>query len=290
MAEQNMRLPQEDAAVTWKTSSSNGVSLPRCLLILIAAALSLATHLFTVSHAVPGVDLLVVTEHLPPYNYEENGIVKGVAVEVVQALLDEMGLRTEIQVLSWARAYVKALTEPNVLIFSMVRTPDRESLFHWIGRVSTTESYLFKRADREDIQIGRLEDARQYLIGTWREDVREQYLLSQGFVRQKQLDSSGTPIQNIQKLMLRRIDLVADSELSFYFQLNQLNYDPKLVTEAFKLEDISLPYYIALSKQTSPDLAHAFQLALERIKRKGIFDSIHQKYLGLVSQVPGIDP
>lgn len=276
--------------MTWKISVSCGTfSLSRFRIISVVC-LSLITSLCTVSYATQAMDLLVVTEHLPPYNYQDGTTVKGVAAEVTQALLKEVGLQADIHVLSWVRAYLKALKQPNVLIFSIVRTPDREEFFHWIGKIAITKSCLFKLADRKDIQINHLEDARPYLIGTWREDVREQYLRSQGFLSQKQLDSSGSPIQNIQKLMMRRIDLVADSDLSFYFQLHRLNYDPNLVVKAFEIDAISLPYYIAFSKKTSPDLVEAFRDGLERVKRKGIFHAIHQKYLGIANRVPGIRP
>lgn len=276
--------------MTWDTSVSPTVRLPKDFWVIIAAYLFLAVILFTVSHDVQATDLLIVTENLPPYNYTEGTAVKGVSAEIVQALLKELGLQADIHVLSWVRAYLKALKEPNVLIFSMVRTPDREALFHWIGKISATKSYLFKLADRKDIQLTNLEDARPYLIGTWREDVREQYLRSRGFIHQEQLDNSGNPRQNIQKLMMRRIDLVADSDLSFYYQLQQLNYDPDLFMKAFQLEAVFLPFYIAFSKKTSPDLVEVFRGALKRVKRKGIFHAIHQKYLGLASQVPGINP
>ncbi len=276
--------------MTSNASVSHRVRLPKRFWILVVIYLSLTHGLFTVSHAIQTTDLLVVTENLPPYNYQEGTAVKGVAAEVVQALLKEVGLQAEIQVLSWVRAYLKALKRPNVLIFSIIRTPDRETLFHWVGKISTTQSYFFKLAAREDIQINRLDDARPYLIGTWREDVREQYLLSRGFIKQKQLDSSGNPQQNIRKLMIQRIDLVVDTELSFYYQLKQLNYSPNLFTKALKLEAVSLPFYIAFSKQTSPDLVASFRNALKRVKRKGIFHAIHQKYIETVNQVPGINP
>ena len=274
----------------WNAAIWRSAHAPQGIWIAIAICLLLTTRLLNLSHAASSPALTVVTEHLPPYNYQDGASVKGVATEVTRALLQEVGLQADIQILPWARAYLQALEKPNVLIFSIVRTPDRENLFHWIGKVSTSKSYLFKLADRDDIQIRRLEDAKSYLIGVWREDVREQYLLKRGFVRPKQLDNSGTPSQNIQKLFLRRLDLVADSELSFYFQLNQLNYVPNLVKEAFELKDVSLPFYIAFSKKTSPNLVEAFRHALKRVKRKGIFQAIHQKYIGVASQVPGVKP
>ncbi len=183
----------EDIVVTWHLTGSRHLHLPRYFWILVPIYLSLTPHLGTISYAAQATDLQIVTENLPPYNYRDGAVIKGVSAEVVQALLKEVGLQADIHVLSWVRAYLKALNQPNVLIFSIVRTPDREALFHWVGQVSTTQSYLFKLSSRRDIRIARLQDARRYLIGTWREDVREQYLLSQGFIRKKEIDSSGSP-------------------------------------------------------------------------------------------------
>ncbi len=252
---------------------------------ITAIALCLLLCLYAISHAAQDTDLLIVTENLPPYNYREGTEIKGVAAEVAQALLNELGLQADIHVVSWVRAYLKALKHPNVLIFSIVRTPDRDEHFHWIGKVATAQSFLFKLADRQDIELMSIDDARPYRIGTWREDVREQYFVSHGFVKGKQLDSSGSPKQNVQKLMRRRLDLVADSDLSFYYLLKTLNYNPKLFVKAFKLEAISLPFYIALSKKTSPKLVVDFKRAMESVKKKGILQAIQKKYLGMADEI-----
>ena len=55
--------------------------------------------------------LEVVTEQYPPYNYEEDGQVKGVGTEVVEEVLKEAGIDYNIKVLPWARALKKAETE-----------------------------------------------------------------------------------------------------------------------------------------------------------------------------------
>ena len=79
-------------------------------------------------------EIKVVTEHFPPYQIAEEGKpVRGVNVEFIKALLNEVNVDTDINVYPWARAYSMALTYPNVLIFSISRVPEREHLFHWIG-------------------------------------------------------------------------------------------------------------------------------------------------------------
>ena len=224
-------------------------------------------------------ELLIVTEELAPYNYKFNGKVTGASTEVVQAVLNELGMESSIRVYSWARAYQIALKQPDVLIYSISRTSHREELFHWVGEVAPQDTYLFKLASRPEIELKTLEDAKRYRVGTWREDVSDQYLLSQGFVRKKQLDNSGTPKQNILKLLKQRLDLTADTEFSFYYKVKQLGHDPALFAKALKLEAISTPLYMAFSRQTPIERVEQFRRALETIKQRGIYGKILGRYL-----------
>lgn len=50
-------------------------------------------------------ELRLLTEEWAPISYQEEGIAKGYAVELVQALIDEFSLGGQIEVLPWARAY-----------------------------------------------------------------------------------------------------------------------------------------------------------------------------------------
>ena len=224
-------------------------------------------------------ELLIVTESLPPYNYKEEGEVRGVSTEVVQAVLEVLGIESQIRVYPWARAYQTALKRPNVLIYSISRTPQREDLFQWVGEVVPNNSYLFKLATRQDIALTTVADAKSYRIGTWREDVSEQYLLSQGFVQGKHLDNKGNPQQNIVKLLKQRLDLTADTELSFYYKVHQLGYEPDLFAKALKLQAISTPLYMAFSRQTATEQVTQFRNALMQIKQQGVYDAILKKYL-----------
>jgi polar amino acid transport system substrate-binding protein len=224
---------------------------------------------------------LIVTESLPPYSYQDGDVVKGMSTEVVQAVLHEVGIQADIHVYSWTRAYLLALTKPNVLIYSISRIPEREELFQWIGEVAPQGSYLFKLASRRDIQLNTLDDAKAYRIGTWRDDVSEQYLIGKGFVREQHLDNSGTPKQNILKLISQRLDLTSDAELSFYHQAQELGHDPALFAKAFRLGDLSQPLYMAFNRETPVALVEAFRKALASIKRQGLYEAIHRNYPSL---------
>lgn len=69
--------------------------------------------------------ITVVTEELPPYNMTLDGKLTGIGTELVEAVMAEAGEAARIQSMPWARAYDTALNSPNVLIYSIARTPQR---------------------------------------------------------------------------------------------------------------------------------------------------------------------
>ena len=54
-------------------------------------------------------ELTILTENLPPLNYEKDGELVGPSVEIVREIQSRVGSRDKIQVYPWARAYKMAL-------------------------------------------------------------------------------------------------------------------------------------------------------------------------------------
>jgi polar amino acid transport system substrate-binding protein len=90
-----------------------------------------------------GQNLKIVGSEYPPYSYLENGRATGLCADIVRALLDDLQLQQEITIAPWARSYKTALEEPNVLLFTVARTVERESLFHWVGVIVSGETHLY---------------------------------------------------------------------------------------------------------------------------------------------------
>src|SRR5690606_13549359 len=101
----------------------------------------------------------VVTEVSPPHQTLEQGKVKGVSTELVQAILNEANIPAEIAIYPWARAYHIAVNQPDTLIYTMARTPEREHKFHWIGPVASY-NFSFIALDNPPFELHTLEDAR----------------------------------------------------------------------------------------------------------------------------------
>ena len=96
----------------------------------------------------------VVTELLPPYNFQEDGAVKGASTAVVRAVLERAGLRYTLEVQPWARALDTVLHERNTFIYSIARTEEREKQLAWLGKICDRRLALFCSKERQDL-LGR---------------------------------------------------------------------------------------------------------------------------------------
>ena len=227
--------------------------------------------------SVPGglaQELTVISEDNPPFNFIKDGVFTGSSTEVVREIMRRLGLPAEIQVLTWARAYQLALTQPNVVLFSTVRTKEREDLFHWVGPIYKARFGFYARRGSGPY-LTCLADAKKVgAIATYKDDVREQLLKSQGFTN---LDSSKSPASNLKKLLAGRVDLWLYSNLGVPSVARQLGIDPAEV-------ELVLPFkenysYIAVSKGTPRVMVEKWQAALDDMKRDGSFGRISKQWL-----------
>ena len=208
----------------------------------------------------------VVTEDTS-YSYLENGRVAGPASAVVEATLQRAGLSDySLALYPWARAYDMALQQPDVLIYLIARTTEREPLFKWVGEITRIDYHLYKLRARQDIQVRALTDARQYSIGVLRDDVRQKYLRTQGFSK---LVVSATNRDNFQKLLNQQIELVAMPERDVAMLCEDARVDCASLEPAYTLDAISMGLYMAYSLATADETVNRTRAAFDGLKAEG---------------------
>lgn len=224
---------------------------------LLAAAVAQA-------QSAPGIR--VVTE-TTPYTYQSGERVVGPATEVVEKTLQAAGLTDyQIRLYPWARAYDLALKEPDVLIFLIARTPAREPLFHWTAEIMKIQYHLYRLRDRTDVQVRSLDDAKSYVVGVIRDDVRHQYLQSKGFAR---LVLSAQWADNFNKLLTRQVDLVPLTEDDAATRCQQTHFDCKGLQRLLTLDEASTGLYMAYSRATAAAVVDRTRAAFDRLKADG---------------------
>lgn len=226
-------------------------------------------------------DVTVVTEEMKPYNYTEDGQVIGMSTEVVRATLERAGIDAEIGIFPWPRAYKMATENPNTLIFSIGRNPERKALFKWIGPIAPPiKSSLFKLKQRDDVVVNSIEDAKAYQVGVPRGSASHQFFLRQGFEDEKNLDAVMTSEQNIKKLFLERIDLFVSSEWGLEERVEAAGFSFDDIEPVLVLNEVQL--YMAFSQNTPDDMYQKVNAAFEELKAEGFLEQVDAKYRKLV--------
>jgi len=197
-----------------------------------------------------GMELDVVTENLKPYNYMEDGEVKGLSTEIVKQLLDETGIKYKINIYPWARAYHLAQTKKNVLIYTIMKIPLRETLFKWVGPLGkgrTTSLYRLKK--NKHINPTTIEHAKRYIIGTSINSMHHIWLKNEGFSK---LETPARIEHCIKMFFMGRSEMIAINDSVIKEEFNNLGFDHNDVERVMPL--FSSSPYMALSISTPNDI------------------------------------
>jgi polar amino acid transport system substrate-binding protein len=166
---------------------------------------------------------LVVTEILPPYQfYQENNVLSGFSVEVLEALFEITGDDTDLQVLPWARAYRTALNQPNTLIFSLARSLSREKLFIWGGKLTTEDIYAWGLKENFQTPVTHLDQLRKYKIAIANSTSMYQYFKQKKHPNIYEIVSQE---QALKMLYLNRIDIMTGTKNTLKARAKKLNLD-----------------------------------------------------------------
>ncbi|NHR06543.1 amino acid ABC transporter substrate-binding protein [Chromobacterium haemolyticum] len=223
-------------------------------------------------------DIKAYTEDLPPLSYVENGRVKGYAAEALRLVAAEAGLSLEIDVQPWLRAYATVRKTPNALLFAMVRTPERETQFQWVGPIGPRRVFLYRLSARRDIRLAGAADARRYRVGALAGSAAFNRLAALD-PRREGLDAGQDDAANLNKLLLDRVDLVAMLDWAMRWHLDKLKLPPRTAAPAYLL-DGGGQYWFALNPDTPPQRVLRLQKALNRVAADGRLRRLRRSYLG----------
>ncbi|MBU2712739.1 hypothetical protein [Zooshikella harenae] len=68
---------------------------------------------------VKGDSLIAVASPFLPFQYVEEGILKGISIDALSAIIQKIELIIEYRVMPWKRAYNYTLSRPNTLIMAI---------------------------------------------------------------------------------------------------------------------------------------------------------------------------
>lgn len=236
---------------------------------------------------IPIESLTIYTEQNPPYNYEQNGTLQGLSIDLFEAVTEQMGRpvsRDQIQLVPWSEGYQAALHGNKTMIFAIARLPARETSFKWAGPIYPYTTVLFARPD-SGIAITSTEELEGYRIGVIEDDAAVQQLLDAG-VNQSQLVLETNVSTLVTELQEGGIDLWAYSQTSGRYFARQLTGNAYSFTIVYTFPDI--PIYFGFSRDVPDATVQSFQQALDALKAdkdvRGIstYDAIIGRHVPLV--------
>lgn len=222
-----------------------------------------------------------VTEIMSPFQLKKEGKLTGFAVEIVNDIQTKMNLSHRIEVYPWARAYAIAEKEPNVFIFTLVKTPERMEKFNWIGEYYVATDSFYALSSRKDIVINSIEDAKRYNTCIPRNDVGEQHLINYGFA-EKRLKKVAFQSQCLGMLHRDRVDLILFNEQGVRSLANKLNIPRSDFKRVFIVSEAVMG--IAASKNTDPQLIADVRQTLSQVKSQASYSIGLNKWFNSAQQ------
>jgi polar amino acid transport system substrate-binding protein len=220
-------------------------------------------------------DLTAYTEEWAPYNYSENGVVKGIATDVLRAACAQASLECEFKVVPWARAMAMVSSTSNTLLYTTARKPSREQDFLWVGPLMPRTTWVYVNYQNN----GRINDFASLgksRIGIVRDEASQADLSAAGVpVRAFTMQSSNAHV--LRMMLSGALDAMVDTEVGMAWNLRDAAQPAHTVVKKMKLSDEGA-YYFALNRDTKPSMVRDLQLAVDALRREGRIDVLVKQY------------
>lgn len=227
-------------------------------------------------------DLWVIADVIPLFSEKgERGKLKGIAADLVNNVLDEISLPQYILSAPWERIAKEAMSKSNVLVFAVIRTEERDDVFHWVTPVSRNLHGLYglNKPFFETFD----EVPRTFRVGTLLEDYRYNVAVKHGF----RVSAYESWNELVEALFNNEIDTIFGSQGAIDFGCNPNQFKCETITLSSKY-DISTAYLALSKKDTCVLVLEKLKLAAVDVKMSDKFNEQLSSWSDMVSQEYGI--
>lgn len=226
------------------------------------------------------VRLTLVTQSFAPLQFPKDNEPAGYVTDFLLEAIKRVKQRREVHIsafefLPWKRAMLMAETQPNVLFFSLSRTPERENKFHWLGEVSPYGQYLYQLKTQPPIQTVGLKDLlkQDHTIGVQRGSSQHSYFQNLGVRDSSTLVHMTDYHQGIDMLFLGRIDLLPLTGFLAQGAVCSRGYDGTQLQPVVYIEELANPLWAVFSKGTDPELVSAVRDEMNNLRQEGYWQA-----------------
>ncbi|UTH73678.1 ABC transporter substrate-binding protein [Chromobacterium sp. IIBBL 290-4] len=219
-------------------------------------------------------ELAIYTDEWPPLSYAEGSEVKGMAVELVDMIRSRLHVSAPVKLVPWARAYSYVLNRPNVMLFVLGRSAEREALMTMVGPVARADINLYCRRG----EASRLKAMGEKMLDAPLTAFRSSIFLSvarkHGF---RNIVESATPEQSALLLHSDRVTLWSEGDSVVASVMDKAGLDRNEIELLAPLEKVDL--YLAFSKGTPRATIAAWEGVLRDLKHDGSYRKLYQRWL-----------
>jgi polar amino acid transport system substrate-binding protein len=195
-------------------------------------------------------------------------------VELAQEVQRCAGSRDKMEILPWARANALAASEPNVLLLSIVPTPERSGHLRFVGPIFSAHTAGYAPRGKAGELRARDPGLHTLNAGGRRGSVFVSQARANGF---NLTDETNTSDLAARMLMTGRFDLWFESDVLVKDALERAGYSMHDVERMVQFAP--QPAYFAFSTGTAASVVQAWDRCLRQAKRDGTFQRIHRKWL-----------
>ncbi|HEY9549064.1 MAG TPA: transporter substrate-binding domain-containing protein [Kiloniellaceae bacterium] len=232
------------------------------------AAAAIAALLTLPPGPAAGEVLHLTTEQYAPFNFDQDGEIKGLGADQVREIMRRSGIAYDMELLPWSRAIGLARERPMTCVFTTAHTVDRNAQFKWVEPL-LVERTLLIRAAGSGVDPADLAAATAYRTGTQTGDYTVELLQNAGFT---DIDLARDLDLTLKKLLSGRVDLMAVSE----------SFLRRLQGQAVPVEEVAVLYEqvfsVACSLQTPDAVVARMQKALTAMIADGTQAEIFARY------------
>ncbi len=235
----------------------------------------LAVGFFSCKKDDTGKDLSIYCEVLKPYNYQENGILKGIAVDVTAEILAELKLDNSISITTnWDSIYNLLQTQENTMVLSTVMTAERKPMFKWVGPI-TLWNNAFVGLKSSGLTLNSIDDAKKVgVVGVVKSYETGSILTALGFTN---VIEYNTLNELVQRLFDGSADLAFDDPGILQSNAASLSLDETRMINLMTWN--SSPGYLVFSKDVSDAIVKNWQEKLNLLKDNGFLQEVYDTYL-----------
>lgn len=224
--------------------------------------------------------LQLVTAALPPFSFEQAGVARGIAVDLVKEAFARLKVPVSISFLPMTRAQTMLANGTADAVFPLAFKEERLGYVNYPREKLVEDSISFfvrqNSAIRFDGDIGKLA---QYSFDVERGAVYGPNFtaaLLNGQIRKT--DEAATQAQNVAKLVGKRFDIAVGPRLVMQYSADVAGHS-NAVRELKPAVDLGLVAFLGFSRQKGHDgLIARYEKVMQEMRRDGTYDRILRTY------------